>query len=34
MYDSVCPEKLMNALKWQKAKNPLYADVNEYAVGW
>ena len=27
MYDYVCPEKLMNALMWLKANNPLYADV-------
>ena len=34
MYDYVSPEKLMNALKWLKANNPLYADVNvnEYWV--
>ena len=28
MYDYVCPEKLMNALEWLKANNPLYADVD------
>ena len=27
MYDYVSPEKLNNALRWLKAKNPLYADV-------
>ena len=28
MYDYVSPEKLNNALRWLKAKIPLYADVN------
>ena len=28
MYDYVSPEKLNNALRWLKANNPLYADVN------
>ena len=28
MYDYVSPEKLTNALKWLKANNPLYANVN------
>ena len=28
MYDYICPEKLMNALIWLKANNPLYADVD------
>ena len=28
MYDYVSPEKVTNALKWLKANNPLYADVN------
>ena len=28
MYDCVSPQKLMNALKWLKANNPLYGDVN------
>ena len=28
MYDYVRPEKLIAALKWLKANNPLYAHVN------
>ena len=28
MYDYVSPEKLNNALRWLKANNPLYVDVN------
>ena len=28
MYDYVSPEKLANALKWLKANNPLYTDIN------
>ena len=28
MYDYVCPDKLLNALQWLQANNPLYADVN------
>ena len=28
MYNYVSPEKLNNALRWLKANNPLYADVN------
>ena len=28
MYDYVCPEKLIHALEWLKANNPLYADVH------
>ena len=28
MYDYVSPEKLTNALRWLKANNPLYAEVN------
>ena len=28
MYDYVSPDKLMNALRWLKANNPLYADVD------
>ena len=28
MYDYVSPEKLMKALEWLKANNPLYANVN------
>ena len=27
MYDYVSPEKLINALRWLKANNPLYADI-------
>ena len=27
MYDYVTPENMMNALRWLKANNPLYADV-------
>ncbi len=27
MYDYVTPEKVLNALKWLKEHNPLYADV-------
>ena len=27
MYDYVTPENMMNALRWVKANNPLYADV-------
>ena len=26
MYDCVCPEKLINVLKWLKVNNPLYTD--------
>ena len=28
LYDYVSPQKLINALKWLKANNPLYADVD------
>lgn len=28
MYDYVSPERVMNDLRWLKANNPLYADVN------
>ena len=27
MYDYITPEKVMNALRWLKANNPLYADI-------
>ena len=27
MYDYITPQKLINALKWLKANNPLYADI-------
>ena len=27
MYDYVTPQKVMDALRWLKAKNPLYSDV-------
>ena len=33
MYDYVSPEKLTKALKWLKANNPLYADI-EIASDW
>ena len=28
MYDFISPEKVLNALRWLKANNPLYADVD------
>ena len=28
MYDYVSQERLVNGLKWLKANNPLYADIN------
>ena len=27
MYDYISPEKVMNSLRWLKANNPLYADI-------
>ena len=33
MYDFISPEKVLNALRWLKANNPLYADV-EINVDW
>ena len=33
MYDYVSPEKLANALKWLKANNPLYTDI-DIADNW
>ena len=27
MYDYITPQKVMDALRWLKANNPLYADV-------
>ena len=28
MYDYVIPQKVLDALRYLKAKNPLYADIN------
>ena len=33
MYDFISPEKVLNALRWLKANNPLYADI-EINLDW
>jgi len=33
MYDYVTPESMMNVLRWLKANNPLYPDVEIMMIG-